>query len=159
SPLGKGLSIQRNIWGRPTNTVYINTDSISERAESGYTNTYDGSGTRLLTQTGPHGELVRRYGYHSVLTNLLISVTNALNDVTSYTYDTNLVKVATVAFPSGLTQTNIYYTNGSSQGFLQAQVDGFRTNSFGYLNGNLAAQTNELGLVTTYVWDNLNRLV
>ena len=36
---------------------------------------------------------------------------------------------------------------------------GVRTNYFGYSNGNLAAKTNELGLVTTYLWDALDRLV
>jgi len=35
---------------------------------------------------------------------------------------------------------------------------GIRTNSFTYSSGNLASQTNELGLVTTRNYDPLNRL-
>ncbi len=160
TPIYQGLSVQRNSLGRPTNITYQNTDPIAGTTFPTYTNLYDSSGTRLLTQTGPHNELVRRYGYHPVLTNLLIAVTNALGEVIRYTHDTNLIKVTSITFPSGLVRSNIYYSSGPSQGFLQRQMDiGFRTNSFGYLNGNLAAQTNELGLVTTYIWDNLNRLI
>ena len=87
-------------------------------------------------------------------------MTNAVGDVLRYTHDTNTLKVTSIAFPGGLLRTNLYYTNGPSQGFLAQQIDiGFRTNSFAYTNGNLSIQTNELGLVTTYIYDNLNRLI
>jgi RHS repeat-associated protein len=161
TPLSKALDIGRNTSGRPTNITYLMSDLTGGTTTfSGYTNAYDASGTRLLSQKGPHGEWVRRYGYHPVVTNLLISVTNALNEVTSYTHDTNTMQVTGISLPSGLLRTNFYYTSGPAKGFLQMQIDvGFRTNSFGYVNGNLAAQTNELGLVTTYAYDSLNRLV
>ena len=99
-------------------------------------------------------------GYDPHIPSLLTSVTNAYGDVVAYTHDTNTIKVTSITFPGGLVRTNIYYTNGPYQGFLQFQIDvGIRTNSFGYLYGNMTAQTNELGLVTTYSYDALNRVV
>ena len=108
---------------------------------------------------GPHGERVRGYGYDPVLTNLLTSVTNALEEVTRYTYDAK-ARVTSISYPGGLVTTNIYYPSGLNAGFLQCRIDlGYSTNYFDYLNGNLSARTNELGLVTTYTCDNLNRLL
>src|SRR5262249_28422026 len=108
----------------------------------------------LQKQIGPRNELTRGYGYHSVITNLLVSVTNAVGEVTRYTHDTNTMKVTSIAFASGLIRTNEY-----ASGFLTRQTDiGIRTNSFTYANGNVASQTNELGLVTTRSYDLLNRL-
>ncbi|HEV2207455.1 MAG TPA: RHS repeat-associated core domain-containing protein [Verrucomicrobiae bacterium] len=151
------IDIGRNTIGRPTNTVYANVGTISTTAS--YTNIFDPSGMYLQQVWGPRGELVRGYGYDPVITNLLTSVTNALGQVLRYAYNTSTLKVTGITFPSGLARTNIYYSSGASQGFLQAQIDpGIRTNSFGYQNGNIIAQTNELGLVTAYTWDNLNRL-
>jgi YD repeat-containing protein len=152
------LDITRNDLGRPLVFTYHNFYDNAPPAV--YTNTYDGSGSFLRTQTGPRGELVRGYGYDSVITNLLTSVTNAANDVIRYTHDTNTMKVTSITFPTGLVRTNIYYTNGASKGFLWKQIDlGVSTNYFAYQNGNVSAKTNELGLVTTYLWDNLGRLV
>ena len=150
-------AFNRNSLGRPTNTLYFNSDS----SIAYYTNVYDSSGQTLQTETGPRGELVRGYGYaNSTITNLLTSVTNAVGDVLHYTHDTSTLKVTSITFPGGLVRTNIYYANGPSQGFLQQQIDiGFHTNSFTYTNGNLLSQTNELGLATTYSYDNLERLV
>lgn len=158
--LGDTYNIQRNSSGRPTNTVYINSSPITVTAYSGYTNVYDAGGTRLLTQTGPHGEFVRRYTYNPTITNLLATVTNVLGEGINYTYDTTLVKVTGMGFSSGLVRSNIYYSSGVNKGFLLSTMDvGFRTNGLSYLNGNLASQTNELGLITTFIYDNLNRLI
>ncbi len=153
---GKVIEIGRNDLGRPTNTVYYNTTS---GLSGSYTNFYDASGTILQRELGPSGELTRGYGYDPVKTNLLVAVTNAVGDVIRYTHDANS-KVTSITFPGGLIRTNIYYTSGPNQGFLQAQIDiGLRTNYFVYSQGNLAVQTNELGLVTTNLYDNLSRLV
>ena len=147
------IDIGRNAWGRPTSLTYNNSSGSAT-----YNNGYDTDGRILQTVTGPRGENVRGYGYDAVQTNLLVSVTNALNEVLRYTHDANL-KVTSITHPSGLITTNIYYTGGSSNGFLARAIDiGFRTNSFSYTNGNVYIQTNELGLVTTNVWDNLSRL-
>jgi len=145
------VAIERNNLGRPLLTTNYNGDGSVATI---YTNVFDTSGHYLKTQLGPHGELVRGYGYHSVITHLLISVTNAVADVTRYTHDTNTMKVTSITFASGLLRTNEY-----SIGFLAKQTDlGIRTNSFSYASGNLASQTDELGLVTTRSYDPLNRL-
>jgi RHS repeat-associated protein len=150
------VDITRNSLGRPVEMTYYNENSTTVS----YTNIFDGSGRYLQKVLGPNGETVRGYGYHPVITNLLTSVTNAVGDVTRYTHDTNTMKVTSITFPSGLVRSNIYYSSGTYAGFLQAQIDiGFRTNYFTYDKGNVAVQTNELGLVTTNTWDNLNRLV
>ena len=145
--------IGRNDWGRPTSvTHYINGNPAT------YGNSLDAEGRNLLGVTGPRNEAVRGYGYHPVITKLLTSVTNALNEVIRYTHDTNGMKVTSVTYPGGLVTTNLYYTSGSSAGFMAQTIDlGFRTNSYGYINGNVSIQTNELGLVTINTWDALNR--
>jgi RHS repeat-associated protein len=151
---GQAMAISRNSLGRPTSYTYYNSASTAT-----YNNYFDASGTILLHETGPNGELTRGYGYDPVITNLLVSVTNVVGDVLRYTHNTNL-NVTGISFPGGLLRTNIYYTSGPNQGFLAQQIDiGFRTNSFAYTNGNLSIQTNELGLVTTYIYDKLSRLI
>jgi len=147
------IDIGRNDWGRPISFTYNNGNGSAT-----YYNTYDADGRVLQTVTGPRGEMVRGYGYDEAITNLLTSVTNALDEVVRYTHASGL-KVSSITYPSGLVTTNIYYTSGSSTGFLAKTIDiGFRTNAFSYANGNVYIQTNGLGLVTTNVWDGLNRL-
>ncbi len=150
------LGITRNSLGRPTSYCYTNSDG----SVAVYTNIFDPSGTILEYELGPQGELTRGYGYDPVITNLLTSVTNAVGDVLRYTHDTNTLKVTSIIFPGGMIQTNVYYASGPYKGFLAMQADiGFRTNYFTYTNGNVFVQTNELGLVTTNTYDNLNRLL
>ena len=149
------LEITRSDLGRPTVLTYHNSDSTTAT----YNNTFDSTGRYLQSQTGPRDELLRGYGYHPTIPSLLTSVTNAVGDVLRYTHNTNTFKVTSVTFPSGLVRTNLYFSSGPSQGFLQTQIDiGVRTNAFAYDKGNLIVQTNELGLVTTNTWDSLNRL-
>ena len=149
------LTITRNYWGHPTSYVYqAGSDTML------YTNVFDSSGQNLQNEHGPRNEPTRNYVFDPARTNLLIAVTNAAGDYILYTHDTNTLKVTSIAFSGGLVRTNIYYASGPSKGFLEMQIDlGFHTNSFAYANGNLMAQTNELGLVTSYLYDNLNRLV
>lgn len=153
SGLTTAIDIGRNDWGRPTSVTYQNGNGSAS-----YYNTYDTDGRVLQSVTGPRGELVRGYGYHPTTANLLTSVTNALGEVLRYTH-TNGLRVSSISHPSGLVTTNLYYTSGIHTGFLARRIDlGFRTNSFSYTNGNVFVQTNELGLVTTNLWDGLNRL-
>jgi RHS repeat-associated protein len=145
------VSILRNGLGRP---LFVTNYYSDGTVATIYKNNFDNSGRYLQNQTGPLNELVRGYGYHSVITNLLVSVTNAVGDVTRYTHDTNTMKVTSITFPTGLIRTNEY-----SSGFLTRQTDlGFKTNSFTYSLGNVAGQTDELGLLTTRNYDALNRL-
>ncbi len=148
------IDIGRNDWGRPTNITYH-----YQGNDVAYANNFDTDGRILQTVIGPRGEAIRGYGYHAVITNLLTSVTNALSEVLRYTHDTNGMKVTSISYPSGLLTTNFYYTTGTT-GFLSKTIDvGFRTNSYSYTSGNVAIHTNELGLITTNSWDNLNRLI
>lgn len=149
------MDITRNSLGRPTSYVYYNTTGPN----AVYTNIYNSSGTILLYEKGPRGELTRGYGYDPVHTNLLVTVTNAVGDVIRYTYDSSTLKLTSIAFPTQLVRTNIYYASGTNAGFLEIQADlNVRTNSFSYASGNVLIQTNELGLIITNTWDKLNRL-
>jgi RHS repeat-associated protein len=150
------LDITRNDRGRPTSMTYHTGASSSYT----YTNIFDGDGRRLLRVLGPRDEQVRGYGYHPILTNLLVSVTNAMNEEIHYTHNTSTMRVTSILHPGGLLLTNVYYSSGPSAGFLQMRSEvGFATNYFTYTNGNLYIQTNALGLTTTNFWDDLNRLV
>lgn len=143
-----------NSWGNVTNIVYVN----SNANPGSYTNFYDSTGRILLYELGPMGELTFGLGHSATVPTLVTSVTNAVGDVTYYTYDSH-TRLTSVTFPGGLIRTNIYYTSGPETGFIAQQIDvGFRTNSFVWQDGNLVIQTNELGLVTEYTYDNLNRL-
>jgi YD repeat-containing protein len=154
-------TLTRNTLGRPISTINYNyTPSFGLQSTPTYINTFDAPGVVLQKVQGPNGELVRGYGYDPVYNNLLTSVTNALGEVTRYTYDTNTFKVTSILFSTGLLRTNVYFSSGANKGFLALQADwGFRTNYFDYANGNRTKQTNELGLATTMSYDNLNRLV
>jgi RHS repeat-associated protein len=150
--VGQTISITRNELGRATNIVYFNSDGKT----CSYTNTFDGSGRYLQRIDGQQGELVRGYGYDSAITNLLVSVTNAVGDVIRYTHVTNnnLLRVTSVTFPTLLVRSNFY-----TSGFLNDTIDvGFRTNLFTYENGNEKTHTDELGLAVTNSYDALNRL-
>jgi len=156
STAGGAIGITRNSLGRPTSYIYYDQ---GQNVLAVYTNTFDSGGMNLQYELGPNNELTRGYGYDPLITNLLTSVTNAVGDVISYAHQSGTLKVTSISFPGGLLRTNIYYANGPSAGFLFAQIDlGIRTNYFAYTNGNLSIQTNELGLVTTYIYDKLNRL-
>jgi RHS repeat-associated protein len=149
-------TINRNDVGRPTVITY----SYLGAQTASYTNEYDLDGRRLLRGRGPRGEIVAGYAYTGPTNYVISAVTNAATNVTSYTYDTNAMHLTSTAFASGLTNTNIFYTSGSFSNFLASTIDlGFRTNSFSYAGGNIAVQTNELGLIISNSWDNLNRLV
>jgi len=115
----QGLAISRTALGRPSVITYT-----CGNASASYTNLYDSSGEYLRQEWGPRGELVRGYGYHPVITYLLVSVTNAVGDVLRYTHDTNTMKVTSITFPSGLVRTNIYYASGPSQ---TSRIRGGRT--------------------------------
>jgi YD repeat-containing protein len=147
------MELPRNAWGRPLEFRYVR---IGQWVS--FTNQYDADGRRLEKVWGPNGEQVRGYGYHPTITNLLTSVTNALGEVMRYSHDAAM-RVTSISNFGGLVTTNIYYDSGTYAGFLKTKIDlGFRTNHYIWLNGNLEWHTNELGLATKHIWDNLNRL-
>ena len=63
--------------------------------------------------------------FHQVLANY-----NALNEITSYTYNTNQ-QVTSITLPNGLVTTNIF---GANNLLSQQIVVGFATNTFTYTN-------------------------
>jgi RHS repeat-associated protein len=153
--VGTGVAIQRNDLGRPTQIT-----RTSAGLYATYINNFDTAGRILQTVYGPRGERLRAYGYSSTNAFLLTSVTNALGEVIRYTHQAGTLKVTSITLPSGLVRSNVLFSTGGNAGFVSASMEvGFRTNYFNYQNGNRSAQTNELGLATTYLYDNLNRLI
>jgi RHS repeat-associated protein len=161
SPNGNRTDFTRNSWGRPVTFVYYRNGGTVT-----FSNEFNPDGRILKRVWGPHNERIRGYGYDGTLTTLLTSVTNALNYETRFTYDSttygSAVRPLTVTYPSGLVSSNVYYASGTYAGFLKDEIDfqsgaPFRTNSYGYLSGNILTHTNELRLVRNYTWDDLNR--
>ena len=74
--------------------------------------------------------------------------------MTLYTYDSSQ-RLTSVTAPDGLLTTNFY----GADGFLSQQiVIGYSTNSYIYSNDLVYTHTDTLGLVTTNLYDNLQRL-
>jgi RHS repeat-associated protein len=152
---GSDIEYNRDLYGRITNTVEFNlTDENWIRRTNTYV--YDANGVDLLAHIGPEGELVAGYAYNSQ--HQIIRLTNALNEVTSYKYDTKGRWVST-ATPAGMVTTNIYYDSGPGLNFVQTTIDlpiG-RTNTYSYTNDLVYTHVNERGLAITNTWDGLNR--
>ncbi len=146
---------QRDAWGRATN--------ITDTYSTGYgttpltrTRQYIYDGPDLVTVIGPQGETLAGYAYTN---HLVLRATNAVGDVTFYTYDAQ-DRLTSVQTPAGLTRTNIYFPSGPYTNFVQTTIDLeiSRTNSFTYANDLEYTHTDERGLTTTMLYDNLNRL-
>ncbi len=113
---------------------------------------YDPNGIDLLTVTNAAGVLVSSNyfnAHHEPLAHY-----DALNELTSYTYNTNQ-QVTSITTPAGLVTTNIF---GSDNSLLQQIIIGFATNSFTYTNDLVFTHTDARGLTMMNTWDNLNRL-
>jgi RHS repeat-associated protein len=83
-------------------------------------------------------------------------ITNAVGYVTALTYNGSN-RVTSVHSPAGLTTTNNYDATGFLTKVTDIEIG--RTNSYTYTNGLVFTHQNERGLVTTYAWDKLQRLV
>jgi RHS repeat-associated protein len=84
-----------------------------------------------------------------------LDLTNALHEVTTVFFNQRHQVTGTKS-AAGLTRTNLY----GQDGFLleSSALEIGATNRFLFSNGLLALQTNPVGLVTSYTWDNLQRL-
>jgi RHS repeat-associated protein len=149
---------QRNVWGNPA-AVQETWSQTFGGPSLIRTNQYFyyANGIDLQQQIGPLNETVGGFGYdthHDVLT-----ATNAVGYVTTYTYD-GQSRLTSVTSPAGLTTTNLYFSSGSYTNWIQQRIDLqiHRTNSYFYTNDLLGIRTNELGLVVSHTWDNLQRL-
>ena len=153
-------SYQRNAFGMPTQQI----DKWTAGGSAQYrTNTfvYDSNLTDLLYHIGPDNVTDLGYGYDQVNhPHLPLRMTNALQEVTTYTYMTDgTQRLSQQQTAAGLLST---YTYGTDK-WIQTIVDSIsgtplRTNSFTWLNGNLRNFTDARGLTTTNTFDKLNRL-
>ena len=147
----------RNEWGSTTNT--ISSYSLADGSRGFRTNVveYSTDGHDLLSHIGPEGTVEAGYFYNA--DHQVLRSTNALQEVTFYTYNTDKL-LTSVKSPAGLTTTNIYFATGSDAGRLDKTIDLeiFRTNSYTYANGLVFSHKDERGMATTNLWDALQRL-
>jgi len=147
----------RDQWGHPTNVV--TTYSLPNGNVLLRTNVYryDATGHDLLFEIGADGDTHAAYAYNA--RHQVLRFTNALNEVTHYTYDTQ-GRLTSTRTPAGLTTTNNYAPSGLNRGYLESTIDLeiSRSNSFTYTNGLVHTHLNERGLRITNTWDALQRL-
>ncbi len=151
---------QRNSIGKVT--------TLTEKWTSGgsdYTRqnvyTYSTDLTDLVEHRGPNNERVVGYAYNAGHPHVPVTATNALGELTTYTYDTsgNGHRLLTVTTPSGLLSTLTYGTDGRIKHIIDsASGTPIRTNGFSWTGDQLATHTNALTLKRTFTWDKLNRL-
>jgi RHS repeat-associated protein len=108
----------------------------------------------LLVKTNASGVIEAGYAYNAYHQPLF--VTNAVGDVTSFLYDSDL-RVIRIKSPTGLTTTNIYDANGRLSQTIDLEIS--RTNSFTYTNGLVFSHIDERGLAKTNYYDALQRLI
>ena len=138
-------------WGNFTNIIetYLSGGTTLTRTN---TYVYSANGVDLLQTIGADGVTNAAYGYDG--NHQLLFQTNALGEVTRYTYNTN-EQLTSTTLPSGLVTTNIYGVNG----LLAQQIAiGFATNSYTYTNGLIYTLTDKRNLTVTNSWDVLQRL-
>ena len=142
---------QLDQWNHPTNVIstYSANGTVLLRTNR---YVYAANGIDLLMSIGPDGVTNAAYAYDSQ--HQALAMTNALNEVTRYSYNT-YEQPTGITQPNGLVTTNIYDTDGY---LAQQIVIGFSTNSYTYTNGLTFTHTDERGLTTTNTWDALERL-
>ncbi|MDB6037093.1 MAG: putative repeat protein, partial [Verrucomicrobiales bacterium] len=148
---------QRNLWGNVTNEIERWTNGVGYSRTNRYV--YSTDGTDLLYHRGPSDDASHaRVGYFYDSYHQPLRMTNAVNEVTTYTYDGSH-RLSTEMRPTGLLKTYTYYP---SLNFLSNVVDTVsgtptRTNLYTWQNGMVRTLTDERGLVATYSFDLLNR--
>jgi len=139
-------------WGNRTNVISTYTSSDGSVGTRTNSYVYADNGIDLLNIIGPDEVPTGSYGYDSQ--HQVLFMTNALGEVTLYTYNGNQ-QTTSISLPSGLVTTNLY----GADGFLAQQiVVGFSTNSYTYTNGLVSSHTDERGLTVANSWDALQRL-
>ncbi len=146
----------RGAWGEVTNVTEKWTANGTDYFR---TNTYNYASNEidLVGHYGPNGELVRGVDYNA--NHQPLYETNALGEVTAYTYDSSR-RLSTLLTPAGLLSTDTYGTDG----YLASRVDSvyggsaIATNSYTWLNAAVRTHTDPRGLTVTYTYDPLYRL-
>ena len=148
---------RRDEWGRATNVVDTYSSGFGQTPLT-RTNAYeyDANGD-LVKHVGPTGNVDDGYAYDS--NHQLIYYTNAMQEVTVFTYDAQN-RLTSVRTPAGLTTTNIYFATGDYTNWVKTTIDLEinRTNSYDYGNGLVTTHTDERGLTMANTWDDLQRL-
>jgi RHS repeat-associated protein len=150
---------QRDDWGRPTNVVDTYSPEYGLQPQT-RTNLYiydPSNDIDLIQVIGPRGETLVGYAYDS--NHDVIRMTSAVGEVTAYTIDT-AGRLTSIRTPAGLTTTNIYFASGTNINYVEQTIDKEinRTNTYSYANDLVYIHTNELGLIKTNLYDNLQRL-
>jgi YD repeat-containing protein len=147
-----------NFWRKPTQiastystvgtNVYLRTNTMS----------YAANKVDLLEVRGPTNELLVGNGNYNAYHQPGV-ITNAVNEVTTITYNDTNHQIIRIQSPSGLTTTNIYFTSGATN-FLQQTKDLETTNSisFTYDKALVKDFTDARNLTVTLNWDALERL-
>lgn len=150
--------IERNSSFWPTNvsTTYTLPDGTIGTRTNKFV--YATNNIDRLQLFGPDGALLAGYSYNG--NHQVLSFTNAVGDVTRYTYN-NIAQLTSVMSPMGLTTTNVYFSSGSSSNWLQQTSDEEinRVNSYTYTNALVFTHTDERGLTVTNTWDTFQRLL
>jgi YD repeat-containing protein len=149
---------RRDDLGRPTNIVQTySTGHGSVTHTRTNINVYDANAVDLVKMIGPRGETLAGLAYNTK--HQVLRVTNAVNDVEYYGYDAQSRLTAVTNF-AGLATINNYFSSGAYSNWVQTRIDLqiHRTNVYSYTNDLLFIHTNELGLITTNQYDNLQRL-
>jgi len=145
-------NFQRNTYGWPTNIIdgWANASGPQSRTN---TYTYAANAVDLLGATNALGVQTAANLFNN--NHQVTSSFDALNELTSYTYDGSN-RLFTVTTPSGLVTSNTYGADGFTA---QTAGLGLRTNSYTWASGLVYTHANELGLTTTHYWDALQRPV
>lgn len=149
---------KRNGWGKGTEVIE---KWVQNSTDTFRTNTfsYSTDGIDLVEHrfkaTGID-KLIEGYGYSD---HLPTSKTNALNEVTSWTYNTSK-QLLTFKNPAGMVSSNTYGGDGyiSKTVVFEDGIGPVSTNQYTWLYGNLRTHTDPRGLIITNTWDGLNRL-
>ncbi|MGI8967159.1 MAG: hypothetical protein ACR2H1_13880, partial [Limisphaerales bacterium] len=146
---------QRNSVGKTTNVIekwetggntFYRTNSYLYAANNvdllAWTNAF---GIRALSNVfNAYGQITTSY--------------DALNQATSYTYDSTTRQLTSISRPTGLITTNIYNASHRLQSTTDLPIN--RTQSYTWsLGGNVATMTDERGMTVTKYWNGLNRLI
>jgi len=115
--------------------------------------TYDASGN-VLTITDPEGS-VKQFSYNNI--NQRISETDPLGHSITYSYNT-AGQLLSITDAKG-SQTGFFY-NEINKVSKKTYADGsFYTYTYHSVGNHLASRTDAMGELTTYTYDNLNRLI
>lgn len=150
---------QRNNFGNPlTMTSTYGTGMTPSVRTFNYN--YAPNGIDLLEESGPNG-LIARYTYedpfHQIKT-ITRPVTGEADYVTTFSYRAGTRQIETVSEPGGVVTAYSYFSNNRLREIWVQPIN--RINSFTYYsNGLVQNYTDERGIVETYTWDNLQRIV